>query len=47
MAAKIAPLSERVANRLRPIPDFPKPGVLFQDITPLLADTDLFAAVVS
>ncbi|MBM4291459.1 MAG: adenine phosphoribosyltransferase [Deltaproteobacteria bacterium] len=23
---------------IRPVPDFPKPGVLFQDITPLLAD---------
>ena len=23
---------------IRPIPDFPKPGILFRDITPLLAD---------
>ena len=46
MAAKIASLSKRVANRLRPIPDFPKPGIMFQDITPLLAETDLFASLV-
>ena len=36
--------------RIREIPDFPKPGILFRDITPLLCDgpsfrtvTDLFA----
>jgi len=27
---------------LRDIPDFPKPGVVFKDITPLLADVDAF-----
>ena len=29
-------------ERIRDIPDFPKPGVVFKDITPLLADTDAF-----
>lgn len=28
------------------IPDYPKPGVVFKDITPLLADPEGFAAVV-
>ena len=28
------------------IPDYPKPGVVFRDITPLLADAEGFAAVV-
>lgn len=28
------------------IPDYPKPGVIFKDITPLLADPEGFAAVV-
>ena len=32
---------------LRPIPDFPKPGILFQDISPLLANPEAFAAVIS
>ncbi|MDO4400529.1 MAG: adenine phosphoribosyltransferase, partial [Coriobacteriia bacterium] len=29
------------------IPDFPKPGIIFKDITPVLADPDGFAAVVN
>jgi adenine phosphoribosyltransferase len=31
---------------IRPIPDFPKPGILFRDITPLLADPAGFAEAV-
>ena len=31
---------------IRKIPDFPKPGILFQDITPVLANSEAFAAVV-
>ena len=31
---------------IRDIPDFPKPGVVFKDITPLLADPDGYAAAV-
>ena len=29
---------------IRDIPDFPKPGILFKDITPLLADPEAFQA---
>lgn len=29
-------------SRIRDIPDFPKEGILFRDITPLLADVDAF-----
>jgi len=32
---------------IRDIPDFPKPGITFKDITPLLADGDAFGACVS
>ena len=29
-------------DHIRDIPDFPKPGVVFKDITPLLSDVDAF-----
>jgi adenine phosphoribosyltransferase len=31
-----------LAKYIRDIPDFPKPGILFKDITPLLADPSAF-----
>ncbi len=31
-------------GKIRDIPDFPKPGVVFKDITPLLADSQTFRA---
>jgi adenine phosphoribosyltransferase len=31
---------------IREIPDFPKPGIIFQDITPLLAHSEAFALVI-
>ena len=39
-------ISILVAQKLRDVPDFPKPGVLFKDFTPLLADPHGLAAVV-
>ena len=35
-----------LSRHIRPIPDFPKPGILFRDITPLLADAGAFAAAI-
>ncbi|CAN4122564.1 unnamed protein product [Withania somnifera] len=32
----------RISSAIRVIPDFPKPGILFQDITTLLLDTKAF-----
>ena len=32
---------------VRDVPDFPRPGILFKDITPVLADADGFAAAVA
>jgi len=29
---------DRLRNKIRDIPDFPKPGILFKDITPLIKD---------
>jgi adenine phosphoribosyltransferase len=31
-----------LAGHLRDIPDFPQPGIVFKDLTPLLADVDAF-----
>ncbi|MCL2454209.1 MAG: adenine phosphoribosyltransferase [Micrococcales bacterium] len=39
-------LSSRIDALLRQVPDFPEPGVLFRDITPLLADADAFRETV-
>jgi len=33
---------ERIASTIRVIPNFPKPGIMFQDITPLLLDPKAF-----
>jgi adenine phosphoribosyltransferase len=41
----VTDLAERVAARLRDVPDFPKPGIVFKDLTPLLADGPLFEEV--
>ena len=32
---------------VRDIPDFPKPGILFKDITPLLGHTDAFRETIA
>ena len=40
------PLVERVARAVRDVPDFPKPGITFKDITPLLSDAALLRDVV-
>ena len=33
-------LDARLRARIRDVPDFPKPGILFKDITPLLGDPE-------
>ena len=39
-------LEQHLDTLIRDIPDYPRPGVVFKDITPLLADPDAFAASV-
>lgn len=38
--------TEELKGFIRDIPDFPKPGIVFKDITPLLADARALAATV-
>lgn len=38
-------LADRLAHTIRDVPDFPKPGVGFKDITPVLQNATLFAEV--
>lgn len=35
-----------LAHKIREVPDFPKPGISFKDITPLLADPVAFSRVI-
>lgn len=35
-----------ILSKIRDVPDWPKPGVVFKDITPLLSDADAFQAAV-
>jgi adenine phosphoribosyltransferase len=39
-------LLARLAAKLRVIPDFPSPGIAFQDVTPVLADADLLVETI-
>lgn len=39
-------VAELISRWVRPVPDWPEPGVTFRDITPLIADAGALAAVV-
>jgi len=39
-------MTRLVKSRVRDVPDYPQPGVVFKDITPLLADGKAFSAVI-
>lgn len=39
-------LTEEVKTKIRDVPDFPKKGILFKDITPLLQDRVIFAKII-
>ncbi len=39
-------ISTKLKNAIRDIPDFPKPGILFKDITPILKDAELCSGVI-
>ena len=39
-------IQTRRQEAIRDIPDFPKPGILFKDITPILKDSDLCSEII-
>ncbi|HVU99815.1 MAG TPA: adenine phosphoribosyltransferase [Verrucomicrobiae bacterium] len=41
-----APTAQEIEHAIRNIPDFPKPGIQFKDITPVLADARLFSGCI-
>jgi len=41
------PVTQLLARLIRDVPDYPEPGVMFKDITPLLADGAAFGAAVA
>jgi adenine phosphoribosyltransferase len=42
----VTDIADLITAHVRDIPDYPQPGVLFKDITPLLGDADAFGDVV-
>lgn len=47
MNATTTTMDRRVRDALRPIKDYPKPGIVFQDITPVLGDAALLHDVIA
>ena len=45
-ASAVAPLDELIAGLTVDVPDYPEPGVLFRDLTPVFADGPAFRRVV-
>jgi adenine phosphoribosyltransferase len=49
-AARSKPVSSshtiKLTDYIRDVPDFPKPGIMFRDITPLLANPDAFGETI-
>jgi adenine phosphoribosyltransferase len=45
--ARTPGLAERLRATIRDIPDFPKPGIVFKDITPVLLEPSLFRDTVA
>ena len=45
-AAPARDLTRLITDRIRDVPDYPQAGVVFKDITPLLADGEAFRTVI-
>jgi len=38
---------EKIKAAVRNVPDFPKPGIIYKDITPLLQDGAIFSELIN
>ncbi len=47
MSVQFKSAIERLKAHVRDVPDFPKPGILFKDITPILANPQLFRLAIT
>ena len=47
MSTSFKSAMDRLKANIRDIPDFPKPGIVFKDITPILSDGQLFRLAVT
>lgn len=47
MSTSFKSAMDRLKAHIRDIPDFPKPGIVFKDITPILSDGQLFRLAVT
>jgi adenine phosphoribosyltransferase len=47
MSMQFKSATERLKASVRDVPDFPKPGILFKDITPILVNGQLFRLAVT
>ena len=45
-ASSVPDIESLITAHVRDVPDYPQPGVLFKDITPLLGDSDAFGDVI-
>jgi adenine phosphoribosyltransferase len=45
-ASDVDALADRIRERIRDVPDFPQPGILFKDLTPVLADARLLRDII-
>lgn len=43
---EVSDMDSLLRSKIRDIPDFPKPGIVFKDITPILADHSTFKKVI-
>ena len=47
MSTSFKSAMERLKSSIRDVPDFPKPGIVFKDITPILSNGQLFRLAVT